>query len=640
MVVSRIKILESSEIQKIAAGEVVERPVNVLKELIENSLDAKATSITIYLEDAGKKLIRIIDNGSGMSHEDAKLCFEHHATSKINTFNDLNRITTFGFRGEALSSIAAVSKVNLITKQELEQLGIELDIEQNKIEKENFINCNVGTELIIKDLFFNVPARKKFLKSKETEYRAITHLFYAFCFSYINVNFKLYSDNRLVYNCPAVQRLEKRFGQLYDHNIIQNIIELNLDNSKEYNPSYKISGAISNSKYSRYDRSQIYLFVNNRWVKNYKLVQAFIRGYQAILEPSKFPIGVVNIFIDKQEIDINIHPKKEEVQFLHPKLIENVITGSIIKSLENNFNKSLNYNAYSAKDMSAINISENIKQEVVDSQHFKEDKVISIPTYDQTIKIFTDNIRLEHNQELNSNEKNSVKNIDHKDAHDLDDYLNGGINNTDNRTKNNITEYRLIGQALKTYIIIEINDGLTLIDQHAAHERIIYQRISSNFTNVPTISLVLPEVIELISEDILMLNLNADIFIQCGIIIEQISANSIVIKQVPIFLKNILLKDIILKSIATIKENHKLEKDKLNNIIKEKIHAQISCKSAIKAGDILQPGTINQIIQDLYNVENKLTCPHGRPTIYNLTVYDIEKFFKRNYRQKIDNLFL
>lgn len=639
---SKIKVLDSSEIQKIAAGEVVERPANVLKELIENSLDAQANSITIYLENAGKDLIKVVDNGFGMTYEDAKLCFEHHATSKITSVGDLNKIDTFGFRGEALSSIASVSRVILTTKQDLDQLGIELYIEQNRLEKEIFVNCNTGTTISIKDLFFNVPARKKFLKSKETEYRSIISLFYAFCFSYIDINFKLYHDNKLIYNCPAVKDLSKRLGQLYGYDIAKNFTEIVAENLKDdLKQDYQISGIISNPKYSRYDRGQIYLFVNNRWVKNYKLVQAFIKGYQGMLEVSRYPSGVINIDVDKQEVDINIHPKKEEVQFLHPRLVENLITSNIKRTLELDFNKNLNFQQ---------NISSNFKeieQEVKDDKNIMaqelvidDNKLISeeikVQDYNYNDNVISKNVNIiendlqsfKNNQELEPQELTNIKYISYSSNENLLIDLKDKFN------------YKLIGQVLKTYIIIEVDNGLTLIDQHAAHERIIYQKISSNFLDIPKIKLAFPEFITLNAEDILVLNSYLKLFSQCGISIEQVGINLVVVKEVPLFIKNISLKDVIFKSISLVKENNNLEKDKLNNIIKEKIHSQVSCKSAIKAGEVLQVDTMHNLIKDLYNVENKLTCPHGRPTLYNLSISDIERLFKRNYKQKIDTLFL
>lgn len=570
---NKIKILKDSDIQKIAAGEIVERPANILKELIENSLDAKADSITIYIKNAGKDLIKVIDNGIGMNFKDAKLCFEHHATSKIENFSDLNKIDTFGFRGEALSSIASISKINLITKEKDNDLAIQIYIKENKIEKESFVSANNGTEISVEDIFFNIPARRKFLKSKDTEYRVILNLFNAFCFSYLNINFKLYHDDKLVYNYPKVKNLKERFEQVNNYSIKDNILEL-FNSEKDY----KIDGVISHPKYSRYDRSQIYIFVNKRWVKNYKLVQAFIKGYQSMLEVSRFPYGVINIYLNKEEVDINIHPKKEEVQFLYPRVIENLVTLTVKNRLEQNFNKSLNKNIDPARPLSDLN-NLDVKN----------------------INIFQD-IELEKN-------------------------------NTDSNIN-----YKVIGQILKTYIAIEIDNGLTLIDQHAAHERIIYEKLKKSFKDNSKIKLLNPEIIEICKEDMTILNSNLDLFNKVNISIDQISQNSIVIKETPIFFKNIFLKDLIYKIILIIKENY--NKDNLSDIVNEKIIAQISCHSAIRSGDVIQLDTINSLIKDLYNTENRLTCPHSRPTLYNLTNSEIEKFFKRNYRQKIDNLFL
>ncbi len=651
---TKIKILDSQEIQKIAAGEVVERPVNVLKELIENSIDAQANQITIYLEDAGKKLIKIIDNGVGMSPEDAKICFAHHATSKITTVSDLNSITTFGFRGEALSSISSVSKILLTTKQENDQLGITLILNQGKIEKENVSSCNTGTEITIEDLFFNVPARKKFLKSRETEYRAIVGLFHAFCFSYTNISFKLYHENKIIYNCPSTNDLINRFGQLYNSEIIRNIIPIDfIDKNK--NSGYKITGAISTPKYSRYDRNQIFLFVNKRWVKNYKLVQAFIKGYQGMLEVARFPSGVINIFVNPEEVDINIHPKKEEVQFLHPRLIENLITSEIKKALESTFNKNLgkqdiNYKELDQKEkpkwsFSNLGNAEHIKYNNTEDNINSKIKIINPEDIsnilDKTFEANSD-IKIVQDEKKDQIETRFIApenvNIKKQEPNVVDKQNN--IIYVDSKAlecyKEEVLDYRLIGQIFKTYIIIENDQGLTLIDQHAAHERIIYEQIKDSLSNIAKIRLLFPEIIELNSNDISILVQYFDLFDQTGISIEQISINSLVVKEVPIFLKNILVKDIILQSIAYINENHKIGSDKLRNILLEKMHAQISCKSAIKAGDSLQPDAMNNLIKNLYKIENKLTCPHGRPTIHNLTLVEIEKFFKRNYRQKVD----
>ena len=324
----KIRQLSLHEAQKIAAGEVVERPANVVKELIENAIDAGATSISIYIEAAGQQLIRIVDNGCGMSVEDAHACFGHHATSKISTVGDLMSLTTFGFRGEALSSIAAVSLVNLLTKQESDESGIFIERHANNLVAEECRPCSVGTDIIIKDIFYNVPARKKFLKKQETEWRAIVHLFNAFCLDYPSIYFKLYSENKLIHNCPATTSSLLRVGQLWDQNDAQHILSLPLYS----HDGVTISGAVSNHQYYKYDRSYMYFFVNKRWVKNSHLVRAAVRGYANVIPADRYPVTSINIEIDTAQVDINIHPRKEEVQFLHPRRIENCITQAIKKS--------------------------------------------------------------------------------------------------------------------------------------------------------------------------------------------------------------------------------------------------------------------------------------------------------------------
>ena len=329
---AKIKQLSPLEAQKIAAGEVVERPANVVKELIENALDAGATAISLYLEDGGKKLIRIVDNGCGMSPEDAHMAIKHHATSKITTVDDLEHIQTFGFRGEALSSIAAVSRLVITTKEASADTGITLEIEESSVIKESIIAANTGTDIAIHDLFYNVPARKKFLKTKETEWRTIVHLFQAMSLTHTNVSFKVFHDDRELYTVPATHSLTDRITQLFEPALSKRC--LTIENSAD-RMNLSVSGAITESSYLRYDRSSIFVFVNNRWVKNHKLTQALIKGYQGMLPPQRYPAGCVFITIDPVYVDINIHPRKEEVQFLHPKIVEDLIEEAVRKSLEN-----------------------------------------------------------------------------------------------------------------------------------------------------------------------------------------------------------------------------------------------------------------------------------------------------------------
>jgi len=313
--VQRIKLLPPNEINKIAAGEVVDRPANVVKELVENAIDAGSTKITVHIVDGGKELIRVADDGCGMSPQDAKFCIKNHATSKITSVEQLQEISTFGFRGEALASISAVSKFTLETKEKDGQ-GIQLKLDGGTLVAESEIPFDQGTDIKIADLFFNVPARQKFLKKRETENRHITQLFHAFCLDYLDIHFKLFVDGRQTVQCPPAKDIISRAAQLWGHNFAQQLTPIETE-KKDGRPH--ITGAITNHEYFRYDRNNIFFFVNKRWIKNYQLSNALLKGYMNVLPPAKYPACCVFIEINPEEIDINIHPRKEEVKFLHPR---------------------------------------------------------------------------------------------------------------------------------------------------------------------------------------------------------------------------------------------------------------------------------------------------------------------------------
>src|SRR5690606_16300822 len=334
---AKIKQLSHHEAQKIAAGEVVERPTNIVKELVENSIDAGATRISIYIEDAGKQLVRITDNGCGMDFADAQICFDRHATSKITHVDQLGTINTFGFRGEALACIAAVSQVILITKEEQALEGTCIKINANTINTVSSIACATGTDISIRNLFFNVPARKKFLKTSATEWRAIQLLFNAFCFDYPHIHFSLFSENKQINNCPVVDTVKNRALQLWEPTLHQHLITV----QSEANDAYNIDGVISDHQQYRYDKSSIYFFVNKRWVKNYHLSSAFIKGYVNVIPNGRYPIAAINITVTLDEVDINTHPRKEEVKFLHPRRVEQSLQDAVKKALEPNLSQQI-----------------------------------------------------------------------------------------------------------------------------------------------------------------------------------------------------------------------------------------------------------------------------------------------------------
>ena len=587
-----IKQLTPHEAQKIAAGQVVERPANVVKELIENSLDAGATHIAIYIHDAGKSLIQVIDNGSGMDEQDAHLCFGHHATSKISSINDLQTLTTFGFRGEALASIAAVSKVTLITKVASATTATKLILDQGTILSQEFIAGNIGTAITITDLLYNIPARKKFLKTNDTEWRQIVLLFQAFCLDYSAIHFQLYSQGNLFFNCPSAATIQQRIAQLWDHTIAQQTVPLQATID-----GITIAGSISHHTYTRYDRSCIFFFVNNRWVKNHLLGKALLKGYLNVLPPNKFPLASIALTIDTMQIDVNIHPRKEEVKFLHPGRVEAIISSTVKRALEDNLGAQL---------QKPVSFFEPTNPTI-------HPAYISAPIHTPSQSSFSRSLPPISSQEpfaLRATYEASTESITVQKIEAT-------------------THYQIIGQFHKTYIIIEQEEGLFLVDQHAAHERVLYEQFSKRFKTIATIQLLFPPIIDLTTAQIDLIETQAAFFIDNNIILERISHNQLAIKAVPVHLKEINLEELIHQTVAWMEESHQLDSAQMYKIINEKLHAQMACKAAIKAGDVLTMAQMHQLLNDLEKVENRFTCPHGRPTGWNLPLYEIEKKFKR-----------
>ncbi len=611
---NRIKQLSAQEAQKIAAGEVVERPANIVKELVENSLDAGATQISIYIEDGGKQLIRIVDNGCGMSVADAHMCIKHHTTSKISSVDDLTSITTFGFRGEALSSMSAVSKMQLITKDADSELGVCLSVENGAVAHEEAIACEQGTDLSIADLFYNVPARKKFLKTKETEWRHIVTLFEAFCLDYTNIHFKLFSEGKMLFNCPAIDSIEQRIVQLWEHSFAQHMITLK-DITQQ---GVSVRGVISSHQYSRYDRNAIFFFVNSRWVKNYKLTQAALRGYLNVLQTGKFPALFLFITLDGAQVDINIHPRKEEVQFLHPRIVEQAVTQAIKATLEEHLSSHLKTDVRIAsahaenRPIPTFNmaLSSSFAQPFKEAPFTAPPMSFSSPT---SAPLFIPT-SVSHNAlaEPSAGSQQSLNSALEQDEPEI--------------------TYRVVGQLSSTYILLEKPDGMVLIDQHAAHERILYELFAQRFADVATISLLFPIIMHLSSSDMRLIEPHLHLLEKSGIHVEIVGVNQLAIKSTPVNLKDANMQELIKEVVSWIYEYQQIDKDLFFKTINEKLHAQMACKAAVKAGDLLSIAQMQQLVADLEKTDNRFTCPHGRPTMWFVSTYEIEKKFKRNYR--------
>lgn len=636
-IMARIKQLHPHEAQKIAAGEVVERPANVVKELVENSLDAGATAITIFIEDAGKSLIRVVDNGCGMSSEDAHLCFAHHATSKITHVDQLSSLTTFGFRGEALSSISSVAKTTLITKEADAQLATKLTLEQATVIQQEQITANTGTDIRIANLFYNVPARKKFLKTNDTEWRQIQLLFQAFCLTYTTIHFKLYSNETLVFNCPAVTTRAERTAQLWDHTIAHQIISL----EPEEKDGITLEGIISNHTYARYDRSTLFFLVNNRWVKNYGLSKALLKGYMNVLPPEKFPLACLAITIDPAAVDINVHPRKEEVQFLHPRIIETRIQQRVKETLEKHLSAQLKKtvtlrpsNMLTPRQASSYAKASEDKQD--------ENLTGYVPQFNSSPPLLQHSYTSMKSGMINAPNNQSITsptlNISHSSEYPSPihaELVEASLYPHKNEAQQPLVEqaviadYSILGQFHKTYIIIEQDNDLFLVDQHAAHERILYEQFANRFKQVPTIQLMFPQCITLSSTDMALIEPHLTLLRENNIALEPFGATQLMVTAIPVHLKEVALDELIKEVCGWIAQESSLEKSALFKKMNEKLHAQMACKAAVKAGDELTHAQMAQLIRDLYISPNRFTCPHGRPTGWQLPLYEIEKKFKR-----------
>ncbi len=583
----KIKQLPLHEAYKIAAGEVVERPASVVKELVENALDAGSTAITVSLEDGGKELIRIVDNGSGMCLEDARLSIGKHTTSKITGLDDLITLTTFGFRGEALSSISAVSKMQLATQEQNALMGVRLTIGEGVIQKEEQCVLGNGTDIQVRELFYNVPARRKFLKSKETEMRAVTQLLQAIALMHVHVYIKLYHEDKLVLSYPPVATHKDRVIQIYGDALADVLIEVShVDSTK----SSTIEGLISHHQYGRYDKNCLFFFVNNRWVKNYKLGQALMRGYVQVLPKDKYPAAFIFITMPGQTLDVNIHPRKEEIQFLDPHILETALTHEVYKRLEE-------YTSIKRVSIATPPI------QVLSEKLINKDEDILIPTKQPELIPALQSISAPlYKQQIPAN------------AASLSVFVERA--------------YRIIGQLQKTYILIE-REGLILIDAHAAHERILYERFQKNFYESATVSLVFPHTVILTEQDIDLLMQFRDVLTQQGIYIERFGQTNILVSSVPVYMKDLSIDEILRQCIGWMHELQQVDQSLLFTTITERLRAMMACKAAVKAGDILNQTQIYQLLDELETTPHKLTCPHGRPTQWLITVAELEKKFKR-----------
>jgi len=579
---NKITILPQDFVNKIAAGEVVERPASVVKELVENSIDANAKSIKIRIKSGGVKSIEVIDDGEGMSSFDAELCFKRHATSKIKDKDDLYNIETLGFRGEALPSIASVCFLELTTKQKDELSGIYLNLEAGNVKDKKETGAPVGTSIAVKELFYNTPARRKFLKSKLTETKHIIDFVQNYALAYPEISFELESDKRILLNLPS-SNLKGRIADIWGNDLSSKLVEMQKEKSDP-----EIFGYLGKPELTRYSRSEIRIFVNQRPVVSRALNHAIQSGYGELLPQGKFPFAFVFFEIDPKKIDVNVHPTKREVKFSDDRQIYNLLYLKVKKSLKSF--QTIPVYGISSKELVSDKTKTKFVSETTGIYKTKEQK----PDFVQE-KIVEEIF-------LSKEEKKTKEPVHTEEVGNL-------------------------WQIFDQYILVQNQDELWIIDQHAAHERILFEEISENIDKNLLLSqkLLFPETVELSPKEFLIYQQNSNLLEKLGFELELFGKQSLLISGVPSLLKGQSEKNFLKELLSEFDQNLKKQNDRVKSLAQA-----FACKAAIKSGQRLSYQEIKTLFGNLLRAKNPFCCPHGRPTIIKISIKELDRKFKRS----------
>ena len=579
---NKIKVMDVNLSNKIAAGEVVETLMNVVKELVENSIDAEASTIKIDLVESGTKSISVTDDGIGMNKEDALKSLERHATSKLYEDEDLFHIETLGFRGEALPSIASVSKMCIETCDGNE--GTIISVEGGVIKDVSSSSLRKGTKITVTDIFYNTPARLKYLKSLHSELANISFYVTKMALSNPNIKFILKNNDKVLLNTDGSGNLLKVINNVYGLEVTKKMIKITDENS-----DYEINGYISYPEVNRSSRGFITLLVNGRYVRNQAIIKAILEAYHTYIMIGRYPIVILNIEADPSIIDVNVHPTKMDIKFSKQKELEELIINSLNSALK----KLVLAPEIKAEEKPVSNIDQ--VTTINASVDFKEKDVVK-PEYEDISFAFN----------VNEDVSNYTEDIEKKER---------------------INKITPVGIVRSTYIIGENEDGMYMIDQHAAQERINYEKYKKELgkETPEIIDLLLPIKLSFTSDEYINLMNKKDIIDKVGIVFEEFGGNTIVVRSHPKWLNRNYVTEQIRKILEIIIKEDDFSKEKFN----EKVAINLSCKMAIKANDYISLEEADKLLETLLKCENPYNCPHGRPVIIHYTFYELEKLFKR-----------
>ena len=590
---SKIQVMDEVLANKIAAGEVVEKTMNVVKELVENSIDAEATEITIKLVDSGVKEIEVSDNGIGMDPEDAKLAFERHATSKLKNLDDLFYIESLGFRGEALPSIASVSDVRLKTSNG--EIGTLITISGGKNMKVEKSNLQEGTTITVSNLFYNTPVRLKYLKNLYVELAYIVEYLNKMALSYPNIKFTLINNDKVLLSTDGQGDLLKVIYEIYGVDITKKMIPIESEND-----DYSISGYISYPEVTKGNRNSITTLVNGRVIKNSDLNKCIVEAYHTYIHKGRFPVIVLNIDVDPILVDINIHPTKMDIKFSKMDTLKELVTKTITKRLEE------------------ITLIPEVS--VRDSYSVSEVRKQIIDTPKEVVKDDTKYEELKLSFEVFEEKQEYDKQIEEKIKEELP------FDIEEEKVKPKIKKMIPRGVVLMTYIVAENEDGMYLIDQHAAAERINYEKILKQMKEKPIIiDLLIPIKLELRKDEFILAKERLSLLEEYGFSSEEFGKNTIIIRSHPAWIPEDKAEHIIRGLVDLIIEKGEFDFDQFI----WRMAATTACRMSVMANTYISPEDEEWILENIRYCDNPFTCPHGRPTIITYTKYELEKLFKR-----------
>lgn len=678
---AHINVLDKSTVDKIAAGEVVDRPSSIVKEVLENAIDARATAVTVEIKDGGISFIRITDNGQGIEKDDIKNAFLRHATSKIKNVEDLLSASSLGFRGEALSSIAAVTQLECITKTPSDLTGIRYMIEGGEEKCLEEVGAPTGTTFIIRNLFYNTPARRKFLKSATTEASYISSIVEKIALSHPEVSIRFINNNQNKLHTSGNNKLKEIIYSIYGRDVATNILEID-----DAAMNMHLTGYIGKPIVSRGNRNNMVYFINGRFIKSKIINNAIEEAYKPYMMQHNYPFCVLHFQIDSHLIDVNVHPSKMEIRFENPMDIYNIFYNAISAALSrrelipevseadsgNSMKSPVQTVANNARNTGNTNSNDNNtdnnipNNNLVSENNSGEAKINNIENNANNIESTTNNIENVENTVKSEEKQQPKRHIREPEPFEvrrsmLDDMANVSYaaenDNTADISKvaessndynaapvqgqaeqldlfDNVflsekerKKHKMIGQLFDTYWLIEYDNNLYIIDQHAAHEKVLYEKTLKSFKNKEITSQQInpPIILTLSMEEENILNRFSDEFERFGYEIEPFGGNDYAVRAVPANLYSIGQKELLMSLIDSLTETSvELKSD----LITEKI-ASMSCKAAVKGNNRLSVEEANALIEQLLQLDNPYNCPHGRPTIISMSKYEIEKKFKR-----------